>query len=116
MGALTSYGARNGELVRSDESIINEGNYIAPIPNGDQAITMAAAGVQASLTPPNQGNIKAIISNPVATWIRFGATPAVNAGTYYVANQGIVLESAEEIAQCQFYATGAGTYFVQYFK
>lgn len=89
--------------------------YNALIPNGDESIVVASAGVK-TLTPPKAGSIKAVISNPVICSARFGATPTATAGTYYAANQGIVLGSEVEISQCQVYVSAATTLFVQYFK
>lgn len=88
--------------------------YNALLPNGDESIVVAAAGVK-TLTPPKVGSIKAVVSNPVACSVRFGAVPTATAGTYYAANQSIVLGSETEIAQCQIYVTAATTLFVQYF-
>lgn len=87
-------------------------HVIANFPNGDQTISVLAAGVVV-LTPPD-GSDKAIITNPVDVYIRFNAVPAANVGTLYPASSGIVLQSPSEIAECQIYVTAACTLFVQY--
>lgn len=83
-------------------------------PNGDESIVASGAGVK-TLTVP-AGSIKAVVTNPVDVWVRFGAVPAENTGTYFAADQCVVLESAAELAACQIYVTAAGTLFVQYYK
>lgn len=104
-----------GEINRTDEVLVNPANYLAPVPNGDESIVATDAGVK-TLTPPNENNIKATISNPVACTVRFGAVPTATSGVYFDANQGFELESAEEIANCQIYVTAATTLFVQYWR
>jgi hypothetical protein len=110
-----SFDMPTGRLIKEDGTYANIANILEPVPNGDETITAAEAGVK-TLTPPHSNNIRAIITNPVDVRVRFGAVPAENAGTYFAKNQGVVLESAEEIAACQVYVTAAGTLFVQYYK
>lgn len=89
--------------------------YFRPRPNGDQPITLSAAGVVGALTVPTDAN-RAVISNSVACYVRFGATAANGTGTYYAANQGILLDSPEKLSSVSIYATGACTLFTQYYK
>ena len=91
---LDLYSPKSGRILQEDNSYINEADYLAPGPNGDQIIVRNSAGVLAALSPPNLGNIKADIFSPVEMWVRFGATPAVNAGIYFAPNETCELENA----------------------
>lgn len=84
-----------------------------PIPDGDETIIVEEAGV-VTLTPPNIGSAKAIITNPVDCYIRFDSTPSNGMGRYFPANSGIVFESTEEIKQARIYVSAACTLFVDY--
>jgi len=100
---------------RTDGTAINTADYVAPIPNGDEVINVTGAGVY-TLTPPNEDSILAIITNPKEVRVRFNALPNITTGTLYIGNQGILLESPEEIEQINMYIAEAGAVFVQYFK
>jgi len=112
---INNMSAGSGRITQDDNVVVNEANYIAPTPNGDQIISISVAGVTV-LTPPNTNNIMAKIYVPVDCWVRFGAVPAINTGEYFAAGDQIVLESSDEISMAQIYVTGACTLFVAYIK
>jgi hypothetical protein len=65
---------RSGRVFRENASYVNEANYLAPVPNGDEVITVTEAGI-VILTPPNEGNIKALIQPSMQILTRFNDNP-----------------------------------------
>jgi hypothetical protein len=112
---MSNFTAISANLTRSDGVLINAAAYIAPVSNGDQPITVSAAGVK-TLTPPNAGSIIATIPCPVDCYVRFGAVPAVGVGEPFLAGDEIVLDSADQIAAAQIYVNGVCSLFVTYYK
>jgi hypothetical protein len=107
--------ASGGKVYRDDGTIINPANYIAQQPNGDQPISVSAAGV-ISLTPPIPDSIRADLVCPVDCWVRYSAVPSVNVGEWCPAGTKIKFTSAEQIAAAQIYVTAPCEMFVNYYK
>lgn len=106
---------RSGRVFRENASYVNEANYLAPVPNGDEVITVTEAGI-VILTPPNEGNIKALIQPSMQILTRFNDNPTNAIGRLCSAGNKVECESAEEISQCKIYATAPGTIYIEYSK
>jgi hypothetical protein len=115
MADINTMSPASGRVLKEDNTTINMANLAAPDSNGDQTITITAAGVF-TLTPPYSNNIAAIIIPPVDIWIRYGATPSLGIGLHIFAYQGVILDSPAQSATAQIYVTAPCTLFVQYEK
>jgi hypothetical protein len=112
--------AQPGLVTRENAAPINPTSLIAPVPNGDQSISISAAGVLSAASSPAftvpDGSIRADIIAPVELWVRFGGVPAVGTGEKVTAGTKIKLTSPEELSTVRFYVTSPCILFVQYYK
>lgn len=89
----------SGRVVRENNTLVNTGDYVAPVPNGATLpITVSAAGVTALPTMP-AGTTQLVIVNPNAdVVIAFNTTATANLGMHFGPRTNPVLTSAEQIA------------------
>lgn len=116
MNNINNYVPGSGREMRDDNSIINTANYLAPRPNGDQVIVVAAAGVK-TLTVPEDTIAAEIAYAPVDLHVRYGANiPDANTGAYYPEGTAILLDSYEKATTVNIYVSAPCNFFIQYYK
>jgi hypothetical protein len=102
--------------MRDDKSVVNTAEYVAPRPNNDQVISVAAPGI-VHLTVPADTIAAEISYIPADSYIRYGDNvPANGVGAYYPEGSAILLDSYEKATTVNIYVTAACNLFVQYYK
>lgn len=92
--------AKTGEIRRADDSIINEGNILAPVPCMPETLTVADIATPLT-TAKYAGALTAFVqvgAAPIRYWTYAEATPTTTEGIQLDPGDGVYLQSPDEIA------------------
>lgn len=97
--------AGSGRLLREDNTIINEANYLSPVHLNSEVINLAGNGILENI-PSNAGGAYIYVDGDIRFWLDGVAIPSAQSGLK-LSNVLFMLSSVDELLNFKAYSESA---------